>query len=136
MTNKRKILIIDDEAGFTRMVRLILEKTGAYEVREENDALQSLPVARAFKPDLILLDVVMPGNDGGDVAAKIKADATLKDTPVVFLTAIVPKREAGTDGLVSGGMVFLAKPVSMKALVTCIETNARTATGAPCKPVA
>lgn len=125
---KRKILIIDDEPGFTHMVRLTLEKTGFYEVKEENKSLLGLATAREFKPDLILLDVLMPGVDGGDIAAKLKADPELHGIPVVFLTATVPKREATSGGgLVSGGFVFLAKPVGIKELIKCIEDNVKPA---------
>ena len=68
---KKRILIIDDEAGFTRMVKLNLEKTGQFEVREENKATYALAAAREFKPDLIILDVIMPTMDGGDVFNQI-----------------------------------------------------------------
>ena len=95
---KKRILIIDDEAGFTRMVKLNLEKTGQFEVREENKATYALAAAREFKPDLILLDVIMPSMDGGDVASLIQADRNLRGTPIVFLTATVSPREAGPGG--------------------------------------
>ena len=122
---KRRILIIDDEASFTRMVKLNLEKTGAFEVREENKAAGALAAAREFKPDLILLDVIMPAMDGGDVAAQIRNDRHLNDTPIVFLTATVSQREAGEAGLNSGGALFLAKPVSLENLIHCLNENAR-----------
>jgi two-component system, OmpR family, response regulator len=125
---KRKILIIDDEPGFTHMVRLTLEKTGFYEVKEENKSQLALSDAHEFKPDLVLLDVLMPGMDGGDIAAKLKADPEFHNIPVIFLTATVPKREATSGGsLVSGGFVFLAKPVGIKELVQCIEDNLKLA---------
>ena len=123
---KRRILIIDDEPSFTRMVRLNLEKTGMFEVREENRATGALNTARDFKPDLILLDVIMPTMDGGDVAAQIQNDRHLKGTPIVFLTATVSQREAGPTGMInSGGCIFLAKPVSLEALVKVINENVR-----------
>ena len=122
---KKRILIIDDEASFTRMVKLNLEKTGAFEVREENRATNAVAAARDFKPDLILLDVVMPAMDGGDVAAQIRNDRHLKGTPIVFLTATVSQREAGEGGLNSGGALFLAKPVSLENLIHCLNENAR-----------
>ena len=100
---KKRILIIDDEASFTRMVKLNLEKTGAFEVREENKATYALAAAREFKPDVILLDVIMPTMDGGDVAAQIRNDRHLKGTPIIFLTATVSQSEAGDGGLNSGG---------------------------------
>jgi two-component system OmpR family response regulator len=128
---KKRILIIDDEPGFTRMVKLNLEKTGFFEVREENKATYAIPAAREFKPDLILLDVIMPTMDGGDVAAHIKADRHLRDIPVVFLTATVSQREAGDDGMKSGGALFLAKPVSVETLIKCINENTRKAVPKP-----
>jgi two-component system, OmpR family, response regulator len=128
---KKRILIIDDEPGFTRMVKLNLEKTGLFEVREENKATYAIAAAREFKPDLILLDVIMPSMDGGDVAAHIKNDRHLRDVPVVFLTATVSHREAGDVGLNSGGELFLAKPVSVETLIKCINDNTRKASAKP-----
>ena len=122
---KKRILIIDDESGFTRMVKLNLEKTGFFEVREENKATYAMAAAREFKPDLILLDVIMPNMDGGDIAAHIKSDRHLRDIPVVFLTATVSQREAGEAGMKSGGALFLAKPVSVENLIKCINENTR-----------
>jgi CheY-like chemotaxis protein len=122
---KRKILIIDDEASFARMVKLNLEKTGAFEVRTETKATYAVAAAREFRPDLILLDVIMPTMDGGDVSNQIKRDRTLRDTPIVFLTATVSKREAGDVGLNSGGELFLAKPISAEALIQCINDRLR-----------
>ena len=122
---RKRILIIDDEPGFTRMVKLNLEKTGFFEVREENKATYAIAAAREFKPDLILLDVIMPSMDGGDIAAHMKNDRHLRDVPVIFLTATVSQREAGDGGLNSGGALFLAKPVSLENLIKCINENTR-----------
>ncbi len=122
---KKRILIIDDEASFARIVKLNLEKTGTFEVRVENKAAYAVASAREFKPDLILLDVIMPAMDGGDVANQIKRDRNLKGTPVIFLTATVSKREAGDVGLNSGGELFLAKPISVEALIACINDHIR-----------
>ncbi len=120
---KKRILVVDDEVSFARMVKLNLEKTGAYEVRVENRAMFALATAREFLPDLILLDVIMPNMDGGDVSKQIKRDRTLKGTPIIFLTATVSRREAGEGGLNSGGELFLAKPVSVEALIACINEH-------------
>ena len=122
---KARILIVDDEVAFTRMVKLNLEKAGEFEVRIENRATGALAAARNFKPDLILLDVIMPSMDGGDVQNQIKRDRTLRDTPIIFLTATLSKREAGEGGLNSGGELFLAKPVTVENLVACINERIR-----------
>lgn len=122
---KKRILIVDDEASFTRMVKLNLEKTGQFEVREENKATYALPAAREFKPDLIILDVIMPNLDGGDIFGQLQNDRHLKGTPVIFLTATVSPREAGVKGFNSGGALFLAKPVTVENLIACIQEHVR-----------
>ena len=122
---KRRILIVDDEVSFARMVKLNLEKTGAFDVRVENKATYAVAAAREFRPDLILLDVIMPAMDGGDVANQMKRDRHIKGTPIIFLTATVSKREAGDVGLNSGGELFLAKPISVEALIACINEHTR-----------
>jgi CheY-like chemotaxis protein len=120
---KKRILVIDDETTFTKMVRLNLEKTGRYEVREEHRGRRAAAVAREFKPHLIFLDVIMPDVDGGEVAALIQADFRLKDVPIVFLTATISKREVGDTGGLRGGLFFLAKPVTTEQLETCIAKH-------------
>jgi len=121
MSQKKKILIIDDEANLTMLVKLNLEKTGHYEVREENRALRGLAAAREFKPDLVLLDVMMPDLDGGDVLAQLKADPNLKDVPVVFLTATVLKEEVAKKGGSIGGYPFIPKPFRAEVLLDRIK---------------
>lgn len=119
---KKRILIVDDESGFTRLLKLTLEQTGHYTVREENDGTRAHETAREFKPDLILLDIVMPRIDGGDVASQIRADPFLKNVGIVFLTAIISKRETGRGSRI-GGFPFLAKPITLEELVQCIDEN-------------
>ena len=104
-------------------MRLNLEKTCEFEVKEENRAANALAVAREFKPDLILLDVIMPSMDGGDVFAHLQGDRNLKSVPVIFLTATVSRHEAGAKGFSSGGALFLAKPVSVENLIKSIKEN-------------
>jgi len=118
-TQPKRILIVDDEAGFTRLLKLTLEGTRRYLVKEENDGSQALNTARQFRPDLILLDIVMPKMDGGDVARQMASDPMLKKVKIIFLTAIVSQKEAGAGGI--GGFPFVAKPVSLAALTAMIE---------------
>jgi CheY-like chemotaxis protein len=116
---KPKILIVDDEEGFTRLTKLTLSD---YDILEENKSTQALETARRFKPDLILLDVMMPEMDGGDIAAQISADPDLKDVPIVFLTAIVTQNEAAKRPRL-GGYPFIAKPVTADKLTEHIEKH-------------
>ncbi len=120
---KKKILVVDDEASLTRMLRRNLEATGKYEVREENSGAHAYKTAREFQPNMIILDVMMPDVDGGDVAAKIQDDENLKHIPIVFLTAILKKEEAESTGGNIAGRTFLAKPVKVDDLIACIEKN-------------
>jgi CheY-like chemotaxis protein len=120
--DKPCILIVDNNRDFTRSAKLALEKTGSYSVFEENDATKAHQTAQRVKPDLIFLDIVMPGTDGGEVAARIQSDPALHRTPIVFLTALVTKAEA-RSGLRIQGHPFLAKPISIPELVAGIEAN-------------
>jgi CheY-like chemotaxis protein len=122
---KKKILIVDDEEGFTHTIKLNLEASGRYEVREENRGALALATAKAYQPDLILLDIIMPDKDGSLVAIELKEDAATKNIPVVFLTVVVKKQE--TDGACSviGGHPFIAKPVNVRDLTGCIEQYMR-----------
>jgi len=102
---------------------MTLEQTKKYEVREVNDSKLVLQAALAFHPDLIVLDVIMPDMDGGDVAAMLKDHPALSKVPVVFLTATVRKSEVDARGGVMGGYPFLAKPASTEAIVEFIDKN-------------
>ena len=119
---KRRILIVDNDRESTHVVKILLERTGRYLVLEQNDATKAHQSARNFMPDVILLDIVMPETDGGEVAAQIQADPELQRTPIIFLTALVTKAEAKT-GLRIQGHPFLAKPISIPELIKGIEEN-------------
>ncbi len=120
---KKKIMIIDDEESFTQMVKINLEETGRFEVTMVNNPHQSIPVAKSVKPDLILLDVIMPEVDGGDIAYQMKNDPEIAHVPIVFLTAVVREEEAASEEESIGGHTFLAKPVSVRKLVECIDKH-------------
>jgi len=119
----KRILVVDDEPSVTRNLKLNLESSGGYDVFAENHATNALTAARIFRPDLILLDVIMPGMDGGDVAARLRADPLLRDTPVIFLTALVSNEETDGHEIVSGGETFLAKPVEIGELKKTLEDH-------------
>ena len=123
MKEKKKILVVDDEADFTKLIKLNLERTGKYDVRTENLGARALVAARAFRPDLVLLDILMPDVMGNEVAAQMKEDDETKNIPVIFLTAVVGKDEVGQKGGVIGGHLFVAKPVDIKKVIEVIEEN-------------
>src|SRR5207244_9059125 len=119
---KRRILIVDNDGDSTHLVKILLERTGRYLVLEENDATKAHQTAQNLRPDVILLDIVMPETDGGEVAAQIQADPELQTTPIIFLTALVTKAEAKT-GLRIQGHPFLAKPISIPELISATEES-------------
>lgn len=121
----KTVLIIDDEVNFTRVVKLNLEQTGKYKVETENNGLSGLVAAKRCKPDLIMLDVMMPDIDGGMVAFQIKEDEETKDIPIVFLTAAASGVETGSQDGTIGGYPFIAKPVSLGDLIALIEKHSR-----------
>lgn len=118
----KKILVVDDEAGFGRLLKLNLERTGKFEVQTETKGSQALNTARSFKPDLILLDIIMPDMDGSEVANRLKSDSATGNIPILFLTALVKNKEVETTSGTIGGHIFLAKPITTDELVKNIET--------------
>ena len=122
---KKRILVVDDEPALTRMIKLNLEQTERYEVRTENLGRKAIEAAREFRPDLILLDVMMPGMLGSEIAAQLEADPELRAIKLVFLTAMVTKEEAQRSFGVIGGHTFIAKPISADDLCQVIEDQLR-----------
>lgn len=118
---KRRVLVIDDERGFTKMLKLNLEAVGPYEVKIQNNPLDAVHTALEFKPDVILLDIIMPELEGPDVAFQFKNHELLKNIPVIFITANITKEEVDAQEGTIGGHAFLAKPGTVDELVSCIE---------------
>jgi DNA-binding response OmpR family regulator len=116
MGQKKLILIVDDDVSLSGMAKAMLEKVGHYEVEVCNRGEEALEVIGKKKPDLILLDVVMPGVDGPEIAGKLRADKALSAIPVIFLTSLVSHAEAAHETTI-GGYPFIAKPVAGEDLV-------------------
>jgi two-component system OmpR family response regulator len=119
---ERRVLIVDDDRESTHLIKILLEKIGRYLVIEENDATKAHQTTKNFRPDVILLDILMPQIDGGEIAAQIDADPELQTTPIIFLTALVTKAEAKA-GLRIQGHPILAKPINIPELIKGIEEN-------------
>ncbi len=121
LTDKKRILVVDDKPSDTRLVKLYLEQSGPYVVREINDARLALAAAEVFRPHLILLDVRMPGLDGGELATQIRANPLLAGVPIVFLTALVTKAELEVREGKIRATPMLAKPIILKDLLACLQ---------------
>ena len=121
-SHRRRVLIIDDEEEFTELLSMNLLRTGQFEIGIVNDATKAVDYARSFKPDIILLDIVMPGIDGGDVASQLRSDPALGNIPVVLVSALVSNSEIGDDEIAqSGDRIVLAKPVKMDKLLRIVD---------------
>ena len=118
---KKRILIVDDERWFTNLLKYSIEAEGYYDVRQENDAGEALATARLYGPDLVILDVMMPGLEGSELAGRLRADPVLREVPVIFLTALVTGADAPDGACTRGGHTFLPKDVSIEDLIRCIE---------------
>lgn len=119
----KRIFLVDDEPSFTRLLKLNLEQTGAYEVRVVNWAEDALPAALEFRPDVVLLDVMMPRMFGGDVAACLRAEPSLRSLPIIFLTAAVPKERTEEHEGTIGGYPCLSKPVNLEQVMESIRQH-------------
>jgi len=106
-----RILVVDDDQRLTALIRKMLESSGEYEVLEENRSHQVLPAALQFLPDVILMDVAMPGKDGGEIANEIRACQELRNTSILFLTALISKADTGSKTIMRGANEYMAKPV-------------------------
>ncbi len=118
---KKRILIIDDERDFCRMVKFNLERTKQYEVLFATDGRSGIEIARSKKPDLILLDIRMPKMSGGEIAEELLEDPSTNKIPIVFLTALVKKEEVAKQSGYISGRPFIAKPVTSQDLIKRIE---------------
>lgn len=119
----KRILIVDDEVGFTEMVKLNLEDTGRFLVRIENDSTQAFETALAYRPHLILLDIIMPEMEGPDVLVELRANEQTANIPIIFLTATVRKSEVNEESGFISGYPFLAKPCTVEELINAIDQN-------------
>ena len=128
--DKSRILVVDDDPQLSEIVRVFLQKTQRFEVRVENRSNLALAAALEFRPALVLLDVDMPGKDGGEVARAIRATPALRGVQIVFLTSLVSRAEAGERAVIRGGEQFLPKPVNSKVLVDVIDRALMTAAAA------
>jgi CheY-like chemotaxis protein len=121
---KKKVLLVDDEKSFTSLLKMNLEQTGRYEVRTENWGEDALAAARQFRPDIMLLDIIMPRMPGGNVVAQFANDPEMKDLPIVFLTAAIQRSTvAAHDGIICDHPC-IAKPASVDEIIEMIEKHA------------
>lgn len=124
MAEKKKILLIDDDPDFVEAVKVIVEN-GGYEVRVAYDGAEGLEAVAQEKPDLIVLDVMMPVMNGHEACAKLKADPQTAKIPIILLTAVADRVTTSTythrDMLESEAEDYMPKPVEPAELLGLIK---------------
>ena len=117
---KATILLVDDDPDFVALLQKLLQGEG-YDVATATNVRNGLEKARTVPVDLILLDVMMPGQDGGVLAQTIKSDARLAKIPIIFLTSLVSPAEAQQRATSGEKNMYMAKPVNVPELLKCME---------------
>jgi CheY-like chemotaxis protein len=119
MARLQRVLIADDEASMRFLCRVNLEGDGI-EVIEAADGLAALALARQLRPDVVVLDVMMPGMSGFDVAERLLGDPETKALPIVFLSARA-ESDIQAQGIELGGFDYLTKPFDVLTLRPTLE---------------
>ncbi|MBD3258261.1 response regulator [candidate division GN15 bacterium] len=114
-----KVLVVDDEPEITDIVEAFLSDAG-YTVNVENQPANALVKAREFLPDVVLLDIMMPGVDGYDICQQLKNDPQLAHVPIIFLTGKDRTDDMGRSFKVGGDM-FIKKPFSCERLLEIVN---------------
>jgi CheY-like chemotaxis protein len=120
--SKSRVLIVDDNSRFAGGAQLFLEHTGNYFACAVNDPRRALETARSFKPDLVVVDLIMPQADGLEVATQLEADWALHEVPIVFVTALITPEEARGGRRINGHRV-VPKPTRGFDLIRVVEEN-------------
>jgi len=118
---RAKILIVDDSRNIRKLLSVVL-KNGKYAIIESGDGNEALEKARKEKPDLILLDVIIPGKDGIRVCREIKADRRTKDIPVIVITSDT-SHETRQKAISEGAAAYITKPFEPKEIREAIKKH-------------
>jgi len=117
--NSAKILVVDDEPNIVLILEFLLQREG-YHVEKAYNGLQALELANTFQPDIIVLDVMMPGMDGFEVARKMRSNPVLESAKIVFLTAKGTQRDK-ESGYANGAEYYMIKPFDNDEFVNTIN---------------
>ena len=118
--DKKEILVVDDEKDIVLMLKKRLTAEG-YSVITAKNGTDALQLARSKCPDLIMLDLVMPGIDGGTVAQTLKEHPATENIPVIFMTALLSRNEEYKEDHVIAGNITYAKPIDSAELLARIK---------------
>ena len=118
--NKRgKVLLVDDEPNILRVLEFLVKQEG-YQVAKASNGEQALRLVQSFRPNIVVLDVMMPGMDGYEVASNIRSNPDFQHLAIIFLTAKGTQQDR-FKGYESGGEVYMTKPFDNETLIATIN---------------
>ena len=120
--SQKRILIVDDEVDLSRLMKLSLETAGEFQVECESNPQNALGVAHEFNPDLMILDLVMPGMDGYEALKQLQLIKDTKDIPVIAISANSMTGDLN-KGLKAGFIEYLTKPINIKEFTEKLNTT-------------
>jgi DNA-binding response OmpR family regulator len=115
-SGKRKALVVDDDRELVELIRDVLESDGRFEVRCVNNGFDAGMMVKEYRPDIIVLDVMLPDINGREVCQRVRSDSTLDDTKIICISGMV-EQDKIADLKASGANDFLQKPFEVEQLV-------------------
>jgi len=117
---KKKVFIIDDEKDILFSLSAFLQRNG-YDVRTSDSGEAGLALIRQERPDLLILDLILPDIDGSEIASRLMDDPLTRDLRVVFLTSVMRKAEQHESGSQIGNRCIIAKPCTSEEILACVR---------------
>jgi len=116
-----KVLVVDDEVTICQTMKLYIERATKFAVITATSGKEAIRLARSQKPDIILLDIMMPGMSGSEVAEELRENPLTSNIPIIFITAAISKDEEVRKGGYIQEVPIIAKPVKAEEVVRRIE---------------
>ena len=116
-SGKRKALVVDDDEELVELIRDLLEQDGRFDVRVANNGFDAGMLVKEYRPDILVLDVMLPDINGKDVCERVRSDSTLEDVKIICISGMVEKDKI-EDLKKAGANDFMQKPFEIEELVT------------------
>ena len=115
-SGKRKVLIVDDDEELVELISDVLERDGRFEIRSVNNGFDARMMVKEYRPDLIVLDVMLPDINGKEVCQRVRSDKTMNDVKIICISGMVEEDRVG-DLKAAGADDFMHKPFEIERLV-------------------
>ena len=115
-SGKRKILVVDDDEELVELIVDVLERDGRFEVRSVNNGFDAGMMVKEYRPDLIVLDIMLPDINGKEVCQRVRSDSTMDDVRIICISGMI-EADKVEDLKVSGANEFLQKPFEVETLI-------------------